>query len=104
MTRVDQCEHEHQFVVPYYKGREKVFIVCRFCKDVLTKQMAEVMLNEHAALKDALELAWGIIANASDWNIDEGDTPCGKKAKEWQNTAARWRDRYHALLTAEESE
>ena len=57
-----------------------------------------------AALKDELELAWGIIANASDWNIDEGDTPCGKKAKEWQNAAARWRDRYHALLTAEEDD
>ena len=41
------------FVVPYYKGAEKVFIVCRDnkCKMVLTKEMAEDRLNENETLK-----------------------------------------------------
>jgi hypothetical protein len=37
-------------------------------------------------LRKELELAWGIIANAAggDWT---------KESKEWQDAAARWRDR-----------
>jgi len=38
--------------------------------------------------EDLLEYAWGIIANAGggDWT---------KESKDWQEAAARWRDRYH---------
>ena len=38
-----------------------------------------------------LELAWGIIANAAggDWE---------RELPEWQEAAARWRDRYHVTL------
>jgi hypothetical protein len=40
---------------------------------------------------DLLETAWGIIANAGggDWTRETPD---------WQDAAARWRDRYHATL------
>ena len=39
--------HEWKFVVPYYRGAEKVFIVCRDneCKMVMTKKQAEDRLN-----------------------------------------------------------
>lgn len=40
---------------------------------------------------DALEAAWGIIANAhgGDWD---------KAGKEWHDAAIRWRDNYHDNL------
>lgn len=43
------------------------------------------------ALRDELEMAWTIIANAGggDWQ---------KESAEWQEAAAKWRDRYHALI------
>ena len=43
------------------------------------------------ALRDELEMAWTIIANAGggDWQ---------KESTEWQAAAAKWRDRYHALI------
>jgi hypothetical protein len=49
----EQHECDWEFVVPYYKGAEKVFIVCRHkdCKMVLTKDMAVAMLNEYEPLK-----------------------------------------------------
>lgn len=42
--------------------------------------------NADDRVRDELELAWGIIANASggDWE---------KQSKEWQDAAAKWRDR-----------
>lgn len=45
---------------------------------------------------DLLELAWGVIANAGggDWTT---------QTEEWQEAAARWRDRYHAALEHPES-
>lgn len=41
---------------------------------------------------DMLEAAWGVIANAMDW--DDGTRA------EWRGAAERWRDRYHAWLLA----
>ena len=41
---------------------------------------------------DQLEMAWVIIANASDW-IQEG-----KHQAEWRKAAKRWRDAYFASL------
>lgn len=40
-------------------------------------------------MRDELEMAWTIIANAGggDWQ---------KESAEWQEVAAKWRDRYHA--------
>ena len=37
--------------------------------------------------REAMEAAWGIIANVSggDWS---------KQSKEWQDAAARWRDEF----------
>lgn len=49
-----------------------------------------------AALMDHLELAWGIIANASDW-ADMGGKGLTAR-REWQAAAERWRDEYHAIL------
>lgn len=45
----------------------------------------------HAELFNALELAWGLIANASggDWT---------KESREWQDAAARWRDEQFYVL------
>lgn len=36
---------------------------------------------------EAIDLAWGIIANASGGNWE-------KETPEWQEAAARWRDKY----------
>ncbi len=41
---------------------------------------------------DLLEIAWGIIANATDWDLDD--------RAEWRVAAERWRDRYHDTLSA----
>jgi uncharacterized protein YoxC len=44
------------------------------------------------ALRDHLEWAWGIIANASngDWT---------KQSDEWNGAAIKWRDKYHDLIS-----
>ncbi len=49
--------HEWEFVVPYWKGADKVFIVCREnkCKMVMTKTMAAEHLTEYETLKKATE-------------------------------------------------
>ena len=39
---------------------------------------------------DLLEAAWGIIANAWDWNMDD--------RQDWRAAAKRWRDAYHETL------
>lgn len=57
---------------------------------------AEVLNPRLRALAEAdelLDLAWGVIANASDWN---GGTP---QQQTWRVAAVRWRDRYHEHLT-----
>lgn len=43
--------------------------------------------EENAKLREQLEMAWGIIANAGggDWQ---------KESQEWQAAAAKWRDRF----------
>jgi len=41
---------------------------------------------------DMLEMAWGVIANATDWDRDD--------RAEWRAAAERWRDRYHEHLDA----
>ena len=54
--------------------------------DKIESQAAEI-----ARLRLSEELAWGLIANSyhSDWNL---------ASDEWQRSAARWRDKYHAAL------
>ena len=42
---------------------------------------------------DQLEMAWVVIANASDWDLG------GKQPAEWREAAERWRDAYFALLS-----
>ena len=42
---------------------------------------------------DAIELAWGIIANASGGNWD-------RESSDWQEAAARWRDTYVGPMSA----
>ncbi len=44
---------------------------------------------------DLIEAAWGIIANASDWNTE------GRG--EWRGAAERWREGFHDLLAANAS-
>ena len=41
---------------------------------------------------DLTEMAWVVIANASDWILK------GKQHTEWREAAARWRDAYFASL------
>lgn len=57
----------------------------------LANAVADILRYETAPLEDELEAAWGIIANAGggDWQ---------KESPEWREAAAKWRDRYHALL------
>ena len=43
-------------------------------------------------LKDLLETAWGIIANANGGNWDIAP-------KEWKEAAEKWRDEYHKTLS-----
>lgn len=47
----------------------------------------ETMHPETARLMDAMELAWGVIANAHGGNWDEA-------AAEWRAAAERWRDEH----------
>jgi hypothetical protein len=47
---------------------------------------------------DMLESAWGIIANAAQWNVPDDDTPCGNGARLWREAAIAWREKYHAAL------
>ena len=42
----------------------------------------EAALTRHA---DSIEAAWGVIANATDWDRDD--------RQEWRAAAERWRDR-----------
>jgi len=51
--------------------------------------------DEVGRLRDRLEMAWGIIANAGggNWTLE---------TKEWQRAAARWRDDYFAALAPAE--
>ncbi len=48
-----------------------------------------------ATLMNALETAWGVIANASDW---DHSAKSEKAASEWIAAAERWRDSYHVFL------
>lgn len=41
-----------------------------------------------------LESAWGVIANAGGWDDAHAATPG------WREAAERWRDEYHARLSA----
>jgi hypothetical protein len=54
-------------------------------------QVAEGRLEaaeaENARLREALEIAWGLIANANEGNWD-GET------QEWREAAIRWRDEH----------
>lgn len=54
-------------------------------------------LAREAALRDAAEMLWVVVANVS-----EGDWT--KQTEEWQVAAARWRDNYHAALAASSPE
>ncbi len=47
---------------------------------------------ETAEHNDLLEMAWVVIANASDWNTEDKDE------SEWLVAARRWRDDYHGTL------
>ena len=54
--------------------------------------LAKVFARRVNGYIDMLEAAWGIIANAGNGNwANERD--------DWQEAAARWRERYHDLLS-----
>jgi hypothetical protein len=48
--------------------------------------------KEQSKLKDMLETAWGIIANAGGGNWD-------LESDEWQEASKKWRDQYHEIKT-----
>lgn len=52
------------------------------------------LLEQAADLLDALEAAWGVIANGP-WSIK------AEEKSDWTKAAERWRDRYHELLRSE---
>lgn len=45
-------------------------------------------LREPQPVEDLIEMAWIIISNSTDWNINE----------EWTKAAIKWRDDYHAWI------
>jgi len=57
----------------------------------LAMQQLERAADRERELVDAMEMAWGIIANAGggDWTHETDD---------WRTAAARWRDAYHEWL------
>lgn len=67
-----------------------------FADDILAfaRKVREEALAENALL---VELAWGIIANASGGNWD-------LESKDWQTAAAKWRDDYHHSLKRDQPE
>lgn len=68
------------------------------CSHLLPDPGGEVVrecLGEIETRDRLLELAWGVIANAHNWD--------GAGNKDWKPAAERWRDRYFAL-TERESE
>lgn len=52
-----------------------------------TTEQRKPQTPEVTRLMDALELAWGIIANASGGNWE-------RESPEWQEAAHRWRDQH----------
>lgn len=56
----------------------------------------DIACAEGQELAEMLELAWGIIANAhgGDWS---------SATTEWQQAAARWRDRYMPMFHPQEN-
>jgi hypothetical protein len=50
-------------------------------------QVGEVWMHVHCRMLHAVEIAWGIIANASGGNWDHPDNSRG-----WKQAAERWRD------------
>ena len=60
------------------------------------RKKIESLTTEGGAKDVALELAWGIIANAygSDWSLAHAD---------WHGAAIRWRDNYRENLISDKS-
>jgi hypothetical protein len=56
----------------------------------LTKLVNE-RLDELQQLREQLEIAWGVIANAGDGDWD-------KESRRWQDAAIKWRDSYFSSL------
>ncbi len=52
--------------------------------------MSEQKHDEAIDNDDLTEMAWGIIANASDWDDET--------RQEWVDAAVRWRDAYFTTL------
>ncbi len=71
------------WLLPKFEKRE---VDVEFAKAIA--HAIDEAIHDHEVL---LESAWGIIANSSggDWS---------KENKDWQQAAARWRDRYHAII------
>jgi hypothetical protein len=67
--------------------------------DALAKQIGEelgdIFIEQISPLLEQLEVAWGIIANASDWINHDADV---KGTTQWIEAAIRWRDKYHATI------
>jgi len=51
--------------------------------------------SERSSLREAVEVAWGVIANAKGW--DEGSS-------EWKSAAEDWRDRHYTSLRMDSAE
>ena len=71
---------------PLY-GSDLVPLIDDVTTDYLAAQPADDSRAEINRLMDALEIAWGVIANAHGGNWDHG-------TGEWQKAAERWRDEH----------
>jgi len=58
----------------------------------LAEVFADILETEVLKMKDAAEMLWTVVANASggDWL---------KQSQEWQEAAERWRDNYWKIVS-----
>ena len=75
---------------------------CRWCDHAFDGHTHNCPIPQLEAVKAREEAAWGLIANAPDWNVADDGTPCGNRAKTWREAAVRWRDDWHKTLAAPE--
>jgi len=75
----------------YWEGKAQVY---KNCTDELASALASLRPSpEVETLKDAAEMLWVVLANVSggDWT---------QQTPEWQEAAARWRDKYFESLAS----
>ena len=67
----------------------------------MDSRLATAFAKRLDGLIDRLEEAWGIIANANEWNVEEAapmTTSVSYRNHSWLDAAKRFRGKYHSIL------